>query len=211
MERKRSYKARNREETRARILSVAIAEFTEQGFPGARVENIANRSDVTLRMIYHYFKSKASLYATVLQHVYDKAAEAENAFAPGDCSARDGMRSLVGFAFDHFAAQPELIKLNLGENLLNGEYLQHAGIKPRKNMPLFDEMTKFLKAGQKDGTFHKDVSPEQAWIMICSLCCHYLSQRHTLSWKLDADLSGTGFAESWREQVVRTAMAALAA
>lgn len=209
-ERKRSYKERNREETRARILSVATEEFVEQGYVGARVERIASRSDVTLRMIYYYFKSKAALYATVLQHVYREAAEAESAFDPGDCSAEEGMRQTVRFAFDHFAAHPDLVRLDLGENLLRGEFLRHAGIKPLKDMPLYDRMKEFLKAGQKEGVFRKDVEAAQAWVLICSLCRSYLSQRHTLSWKLDTDLSSPAFAENWREQVERTVLAALA-
>lgn len=211
VERKRSYKARNREETRARILSVAIEEFTEHGYIGARVERIASRSDVTLRMIYHYFKSKASLYATVLQHVYGKAADAESAFDPGDCSAEEGMRQTVKFAFDHFAAHPDLIRLDLGENLLRGEFLRHAGIKPLTDMPLFDRMKQFLEAGQKEGAFRDDVDATQAWVLICSLCRSYLSQLHTLSWQLDADLSDPAFVEQWRKQVVRTVLAALTA
>lgn len=211
LERKRSYKARNPDETRARILSAAIDEFTDQGFLGARVERIASRSDVTLRMIYHYFKSKASLYATVLQHVYGEAAAAEQAFDPGEDLPEEGMRRLVRFAFDHFASHPELIKLDLGENLLKAAYLNHAGIKPLADMPLFDKMKALLAAGQKDGAFRSDVDATQLWVMISSLCHSYFSQRYTLSFRLGTDLSDPEFVEKWRQQVETTVLAALKA
>ena len=210
VERKRSYKARNREETHARILSVAIEEFTEHGYIGARVERIASRSDVTLRMIYYYFKSKASLYATVLKHVFGEAAEAERAFDPGDCPAEEGMRQLVRFAFDHFAARPDMVRLELGENMMKGEFLRHASIKPLKDMPLYDRMKDLLQAGQKEGVFKKGIDAAQAWVLISSLCRSYLLQGHTLSWKLDSDLSDPAFAKDWRKQVERTVLAALA-
>jgi AcrR family transcriptional regulator len=211
VERKRSYKARNPDETRARILSAAIDEFTDQGFLGARVERIANRSDVTLRMIYHYFKSKASLYAIVLRHVYGEAAAAEQAFDPGEISPEEGMRRLIQFAFDHFAANPELIKLDLGENLLKGAYLRHAGIEPLADMPLFDRMKALLAAGQKNGAFRSDVEATQLWVMISSLCRCYLSQRYTLSRKLGTDVSDPTFVENWRAQVEMAVLAALKA
>lgn len=210
-ERKRSYKARNRDETQARMLSVGVEEFAELGFLGARVERIASRSDVTLRMVYHYFKSKASFYATVLHHVYSEAADAERAFDPGPCSAEEGMRRLVNFAFDHFAARPELIQLDLSENLLKGGYLRHAGIQPRADMHLLDRMQEFLEAGQEEGTFRKDVDPLQLWLMIDSLCRSYLSHRYTLSWKLDADLSDPAFVAEWRTFVEDTVLARLIA
>lgn len=200
-ERKRSFRTRNREETRARILSAAVDEFSRCGFLGARVENIASSSDVTLRMIYHYFKSKASLYAAVLDHVYSEAAEDERAFDPGSCSADEGMRQLIRFTFDHFAARSELVRLDLTENMLKGDYLRQAGMKPPVDMLLIDRMKEFLKAGQREGAFRNDADPVQLWLMIHSLCLSYLSHQHTLSWKLDADLSDPAFVTEWRSFV----------
>ena len=46
------------ENTRDRILRVAIAEFAEKGYSGARVDVICRLSRANPRMIYHYFGGK---------------------------------------------------------------------------------------------------------------------------------------------------------
>ena len=49
---------RDPERTRATILAAATAEFSRKGLDGARVDEIARRSGVNKRMIYHYFGDK---------------------------------------------------------------------------------------------------------------------------------------------------------
>jgi AcrR family transcriptional regulator len=44
--------------TRERMLRIAVREFADKGYSGARVETIASRSKVNIRMIYHYFGGK---------------------------------------------------------------------------------------------------------------------------------------------------------
>jgi AcrR family transcriptional regulator len=57
------------ENTRERILRVAIAEFSEKGYSGARVDVICKLSRANPRMIYHYFGGKDHLYIAVLEQV----------------------------------------------------------------------------------------------------------------------------------------------
>ena len=49
--------------TRAAILEAAIAEFTEHGYAGAGVRQIAERAGVTAMLINRYFDSKERLFA----------------------------------------------------------------------------------------------------------------------------------------------------
>ena len=46
---------RDAERTRAELLDVALAEFADKGYAGARVDEIAARTSTTKRMIYYYF------------------------------------------------------------------------------------------------------------------------------------------------------------
>src|SRR5512132_4318711 len=56
--------------TRAEILDVATREFADNGYAGARVDEIAAKTSTTKRMIYYYFGSKEQLYVTVLEREY---------------------------------------------------------------------------------------------------------------------------------------------
>ena len=59
-----------RDRTRAEILDVATREFAEHGYSGARVDEIAERTRTTKRMLYYYFGSKEGLFVAVLERAY---------------------------------------------------------------------------------------------------------------------------------------------
>ncbi|HSE05311.1 MAG TPA: TetR family transcriptional regulator [Methylomirabilota bacterium] len=56
---------RDPQRTRDRILAAALAEFSAQGFAGARVARIARRARVNKRMLYHYFGNKEDLFREI--------------------------------------------------------------------------------------------------------------------------------------------------
>jgi TetR/AcrR family transcriptional regulator len=60
---------------RDRILAVAADEFEAKGFAGARIDEIARRSNVNKQLIYHYFESKRVLHSVVMEHVTAQALE----------------------------------------------------------------------------------------------------------------------------------------
>ncbi|MGH7399701.1 MAG: TetR/AcrR family transcriptional regulator [Candidatus Rokuibacteriota bacterium] len=57
--------ARDPQRTRDRILAAALAEFSAEGFAGARVARIARRARVNKRMLYHYFGNKEDLFREI--------------------------------------------------------------------------------------------------------------------------------------------------
>ena len=61
---------RDAERTRAEILEVATHEFAQRGYSGARVDEIADQTSTTKRMIYYYFGGKEQLYIAVLERAY---------------------------------------------------------------------------------------------------------------------------------------------
>ncbi|MDE2220938.1 MAG: helix-turn-helix transcriptional regulator, partial [Gammaproteobacteria bacterium] len=61
--------------SRANILAMATREFSEKGFTGARVDEIAERIDTSKRMIYYYFGSKEGLYRAVLEQCYTQVRQ----------------------------------------------------------------------------------------------------------------------------------------
>ena len=61
---------RDAERTRAELLAVAGRVFAEDGYSGARVDDIAEQTRTTKRMIYYYFGGKEQLYLAVLERAY---------------------------------------------------------------------------------------------------------------------------------------------
>ena len=125
---KRNSAKRNPEAARQRILAAALAEFSEKGLGGARVDVIAERAGANKRMLYHYFGNKDDLFLAVLELAYGDLREAEKALNLDDLSPVEGMRKLVAFTFDYFNQTPYFINLLNNENLHGARHLRRQGL-----------------------------------------------------------------------------------
>src|SRR5947208_4434855 len=92
---------RDAERTPAEILEVATREFADNGFDGARVDEIAARTRTTKRMIYYYFTSKEQLYLEVLKQAYANIRAAEQQLDIDHSDPTAAIRRLAALTFDH--------------------------------------------------------------------------------------------------------------
>jgi TetR/AcrR family transcriptional regulator len=76
----REERRRDAERSRQALLEAALDEFSERGYAGARVADIAQRAGVNKQLINYYFGSKEGLYLAVQQAWLDR----EERFAPPD-------------------------------------------------------------------------------------------------------------------------------
>lgn len=60
-----------KEEARDRIIHAAVALFSEKGYDGTRVNEIADMAGVNKALIYYYFKNKEDILDYLLQNFYD--------------------------------------------------------------------------------------------------------------------------------------------
>ena len=65
---------RDPQRTRDRILAAALAEFSAEGFAGARVARIARRAKINKRMLYHYFGNKEDLFREIFDRKLQERA-----------------------------------------------------------------------------------------------------------------------------------------
>src|SRR5215203_3947327 len=101
---------RDADQTRRDILAAAAAEFSEKGYAGGRVDDIAARTSCTKRMIYYYFGGKEGLYATVLEEAYGGMRDAEGALRLDELPPVEAVRRLVETTFDHHADHPDFVR-----------------------------------------------------------------------------------------------------
>src|SRR5215468_11122474 len=67
--------SRARSDTRARIQQVAVELFTEHGYEGTSLREIAERLDVTKAALYYHFKSKEDIVASLVEDYYGQIDE----------------------------------------------------------------------------------------------------------------------------------------
>jgi TetR/AcrR family transcriptional regulator len=87
------------DQSRARILEAAIAEFSENGLAGARTEQIAEAAGVNKALLYYYFQGKEALYTAAIESVAEQVVASSMAAMAGDRSAGE---RLVNFVLNHF-------------------------------------------------------------------------------------------------------------
>src|SRR4026208_232562 len=97
----RTDRVRDAARARADLLAVATQVFAEEGYSGARVDEIAERTRTTKRMIYYYFGGKEQLYLAVLERAYTTIRQAENNLPVDDLAPVEALRQLAELTYDH--------------------------------------------------------------------------------------------------------------
>jgi AcrR family transcriptional regulator len=190
-------RSRDPEATRDNILRAATRIFAERGLSGARINLISRAARSNDRMIYYYFGSKERLFIEVLENVYRDMWEAENALALDQCGPADALVRFVNFTLDHYLSHPEMLTILNNENLHKGKYVRKSKKLKELSSPALDLMERIYRRGVDSGVFRKGVEPLQLYLSVLALNYFYVSNRHTLSAFLDADLSGDGL-KAWR-------------
>ena len=132
---------------------MATREFAEHGYSGARVDEIAERTRTTKRMLYYYFGCKEGLYIAVLERAYAEIRAAEQTVDVEHLDPLAAIRRLAELTFDHHEAHPDFIRLVSIENIHRAEHMHASGRFADLNMPAIDRIARILERGRADGTF----------------------------------------------------------
>ncbi|GGM99187.1 AcrR family transcriptional regulator [Actinoplanes campanulatus] len=179
---------RDAERTRTELLDVATEEFAENGYSGARVDEIAARTRTTKRMIYYYFGGKEQLYLAVLERAYAEIRAAERTVDVDHLDPVAAVRRLAEVTFDHHEAHPAFIKLVGVENAQHAKHMNHVARLVDLNSSAVDLLRGVLDRGRAEGTFRDDVDALDVHMMISSFCFFRVANRHTWGALFDRDL-----------------------
>ena len=179
---------RDRERTRAELLAVATKAFAESGYSGTRIDEIAERTSTTKRMIYYYFGSKEKLYLAVLEDVYKGIRKAEQSLEVGDLAPVEAVRRLAELTYDHHLAHSDFIRLVSVENIHRGQYIKTIDSLRDINQPALSVLDDILSRGRANGGFRDDVDALDVHLMISSYCFFQVSNQYTFGYLFNRDL-----------------------
>ena len=137
---------RDAERTRAEILAVATREFADQGYAGARVDEIADKTSTTKRMIYYYFGGKEQLYVAVLEQAYGCIRSLEQQLDVEHLDPVEAIRELAELTFDHHESHPDFIRLVSIENIHRAEHIARSTVLSGLANPALDVLGTILRA-----------------------------------------------------------------
>jgi AcrR family transcriptional regulator len=172
-------RTRDAERTRADILAVATREFADRGYAGARINEIADKTSTTKRMIYYYFGGKEQLYIAVLEQAYGFIRSLEQQLDVEHLDPVEAIRELAGLTFDHHESHPDFIRLVSIENIHRAEHLAHSTVLSGLANPALDVLGTILQRGWDAGVFRDDVDALDVHQVISAFCVFRTANRHT--------------------------------
>jgi len=157
--------ARDPQRTQDRILAAALAEFSAEGFAGARVARIARRAGVNKRMLYHYFGNKEDLFRGIFDRKLVERAGWLTA-APADLGAS------LAYWFDMACEDSDWIRLIQWEALgMGGEPV----IREEERRASFLQALGDLRARQQRGLLPADLDAGHLLLAIMGLIAYPLA------------------------------------
>ncbi|MBT2789046.1 MULTISPECIES: TetR/AcrR family transcriptional regulator [unclassified Halomonas] len=169
------------ESVRADILAVATREFSEKGLSGARIDEIAEKTRASKRMIYYYFNDKETLYLHTLEAAYQKVRLQEAELDLDHLAPLEALSRLVRFTFCHHAKNPDFIRLVMIENIHHGRFLAQSELIQSLNAGVIDALTNVYARGLEAGCFREGLDPRELHWLISALSFFNVSNQHTFS------------------------------
>jgi AcrR family transcriptional regulator len=186
------------------ILKVATEEFAVNGLSGARVDQIAERTRTSKRMIYYYFNGKEGLYQAVLEKAYMDIRSLEERSKLADLEPRAAMRKLIELTFDYDETHPQFISLVSVENIHQAKHLTNLQSIKDVNASVIRTLSSILECGRKEGVFRGDLDPVDVHLLISAFCFFRVSNRHTFGAIFDRDLSDQKLRKRHKKMIIET-------
>lgn len=204
-------RVRDADATREEILEAATEEFADKGLSGARIDQIAERTSTSKRMIYYYFGSKVGLYRAVLEREYTRIRRAEAAIGLDRLTPEKALASLVSQTFDSHMERPTFVRLVMNENIHHAEHLKHVKGLRQLNEAMIDSLATIVDRGARARTFRRNINALDLHINITSLCFYTVSNRYTFRQGFAHDMWAPREIRRRREQVVEVILSWCAA
>jgi AcrR family transcriptional regulator len=192
---------RDAERTRSEILAVATREFADNGYAGARIDEIAAKMRTTKRMIYYYFGGKEQLYIAVLERAYAGIRALEQQLDVDHLDPVEAIRQLAALTFDHHEAHPDFIRLVSIENIHRAEHIARSAALSRLAHPALDVLARILERGRKARRFRADVDPLDVHMMISAFCVFRTANRYTFNAIFKRDMLDPSRREHYRRMI----------
>ncbi|WDF74005.1 TetR/AcrR family transcriptional regulator [Novosphingobium sp. KACC 22771] len=188
--------------TREDILEVAGHEFSEKGLAGARIDEIAEKTQTSKRMIYYHFGSKDGLYQAVLQRAYETIRNQEQAARFEDLSPEQALRAIIGHNFDYHFEHPDFVRLVMNENVHKGDHIAQIPGMRERNRTVIAALGAILKKGVDQGVFRDGIDPVDLHMTISALSFYNVSNRYTFRQNFGVDFAESAQKARRRVQII---------
>ena len=189
--------------TKANIIEIATHEFSEKGLSGARIDEIAERTRTSKRMIYYYFESKEGLYRAVLEDSYRRIRAVEGSLDLEHKPPLEALAQHVRFTFDHQLANTDFIRLVMVENIHHGQHIAQLSKTQQEGMAAITTLRGIVERGVAAGVMRRDLDAIDLHMSISALCFFNVANRPTFSTIFKVDMTTPAATAARRESVTQ--------
>jgi AcrR family transcriptional regulator len=146
-------------DTRLRIVVAALRAFTEQGFDGASVRDIAARAGVNHGLIQYHFGGKKRLWQAAVDQAFARLREAMETVIgdPAVTDERERLGLLIRNYVRFVAGNPEFVLLMHEEGKRRGPRMRW--LVDRHVKPLYELVSSLFERARERGFLPPSLSP----------------------------------------------------
>jgi TetR/AcrR family fatty acid metabolism transcriptional regulator len=160
--------ARPRLDKRSLIQDAAIKVFATHGYHGSRVSDIAREAGIAYGLVYHYFKNKEEILATIFEERWSGFLEVVEAIAGGTTSTEDRLVSVAALILNAYRVRPDWVKVLVLEIQRSSRFAEPSQIEAVGR--LFGAVAQILRSGQERGEVRGELDPDVAcYVLIGAL------------------------------------------
>jgi TetR/AcrR family transcriptional regulator len=151
------------------ILETALSVFSQYGYHGTTIDQIASAADISKTNLFYYFKSKEELYLTILENILNDWLAPIAAFDEVD-EPKIAIENYIRLKLELSRDKPEASKLFCLEIIQGAPILNHyltSGLKV-----IIDEKSQVIHRWVSQGKI-KPVEPTQLIFIIWATTQHY--------------------------------------
>ncbi|NUF35732.1 TetR/AcrR family transcriptional regulator [Acinetobacter oleivorans] len=131
------------------ILLDALSCFLENGIETTSIEMIRSKSDSSVGAIYHHFKNKEGIVATLFFAALDDQAALRDDYLEGTKSLQEILYAFIHSYVDWVSGQPDFAKFLISArfSVMQGEDQERLVQKNKlRNQKIFSEISKYAEA-----------------------------------------------------------------
>jgi len=147
-----------------RILAAAEEIFAEEGFAGARVDEIARRAAVNKAMLYYHVGDKAAIYERVLSLYFNKLTAKIGQAIEGVTDPAERLRKLQAVFAAVATEHPSFPHIMLREIAGGASSLPDNALQGIAR--LVGVTAQVVEEGRDEGVFRRDVNPLVTHILV---------------------------------------------
>ena len=145
-------KTTTRSATARKILEAAVLCFSESGFDGARMEEVARLAGVNKAAIYYHLGGKEALYEQVMHEIFSNLADRVVASAAVAASPMDKLAAYIGAVWQLPQMHPHMPPMMMREIASGGKNLP--GVVITEMARIIACLASILEQGVRENSFN---------------------------------------------------------